>query len=153
MIRSLLATQRVVKLNLTDFAKLVSDKLADKRTQIAAENFTTGEEALNTLQKMAPGSCVMELIEEKQGVAVDPICVTCWRGKEKDAKGSLNLFVTKQVGARLTPSNGKLEELRHMLRHQTATDYICTGLLRPDLPESLLACGCCVEWIDRNSNL
>ncbi len=99
MIRSLLGTQRVVKLNLTDFATVVTDKLADKRTQISPENFTTGDDALKTLQAMAPGSCVMELIEEKKEneIALDPICVTCWRGKEKDEKGSLNLFVTKQV--------------------------------------------------------
>ena len=29
-------------------------------------------------------------------VEKDPICVTCWRGKEQGEKGSLNLFVTKQ---------------------------------------------------------
>jgi 16S rRNA C967 or C1407 C5-methylase (RsmB/RsmF family) len=101
MIRTLLGRQRVVQLNLKDFAKMVNDKMADKRTQISAENFTTGTDALKTLQAMEPGSCVMELIEEKKAAAaavVDPICVTCWRGKEKDEKGSLNLFVTKQVG-------------------------------------------------------
>lgn len=64
MIRPLLGARRVLGMNLTDFAKIVEDKIADKRTMTTADNFTTVPPIVDRLQKLEPGSFVIELAKD-----------------------------------------------------------------------------------------
>ena len=96
MIRPLLGPARLITLNLTDVAKIVGDKIRDRRTDILPEHFTTGPEALAALRQLAPGSFIVQLGEADGSVAEHPMCVCCWRGKGNEDAGSINLFVTKE---------------------------------------------------------